>query len=132
MPDRSPISIADTTSRSRSGGYELVDFAAVDPVRCPCGFARRAFAETPDFPGTLHVTDISVDSRLHYHKRLTETYFILECEPGAKLQLDDERIDLRPGMCIMIRPGTRHRASGTVKVLIVVYPKFDPQDEWFD
>lgn len=132
MPDRSPISIADTTSRSRSGGYELVDFAAVDPVRCPCGFARRAFAETPDFPGTLHVTDISVDSRLHYHKRLTETYFILECEPGAKLQLDDERIDLRPGMCIMIRPGTRHRAIGTVKVLIVVYPKFDPQDEWFD
>jgi hypothetical protein len=26
----------------------------------------------------------------------------------------------------------RHRAIGRMQVLIVVYPKFDPADEWFD
>ena len=96
------------------------------------GAARRAFADVPDFPGTIHVTEIALDNQLHYHKRLTETYFFLECEPGAQMQLDEERIDVHPGMCILIRPGTRHRAVGRMRVLIVVYPKFDPADEWFD
>ncbi len=113
-------------------GYELADFAKIDAVACPCGSARRAFAEIEDFPATVHVTQISEDARLHYHKTLTETYFFLECEPGAQMQLDDERVPVQPGTCIMIRPGTRHRAIGRAKVLIMVLPKFDPQDEWFD
>jgi mannose-6-phosphate isomerase-like protein (cupin superfamily) len=112
--------------------YEVVDFAALPGVPCPCGTARRAFADVEDFPGTLHVTQIALDNQLHYHKRLTETYFFLECEPGAKMQLNDEVLDVRPGMSILIRPGTRHRAIGKMKVLIVVFPKFDPEDEWFD
>jgi mannose-6-phosphate isomerase-like protein (cupin superfamily) len=78
------------------------------------------------------VTEISVDARLHYHKRLTETYYFLECGPDARMQLDDEELAVRPGTCIMIRPGTRHRAIGKMKVLIIVFPKFDPADEWFD
>ena len=90
--------------------YEIVDFAELPPVDCPCGTARRAFAEVQDFPGTIHVTDISTAARTHYHKRLTETYYILECGPDARLQLDQEQIPLRPGMCVLIRPGVRHRA----------------------
>lgn len=112
--------------------YELVDFATIAPVACPCGQARRGLAEVQDYPGTLHVTEISLDARLHYHKRLTETYYFLECEPDARMQLGDEILPVAPGTCIMIRPGTRHRALGKMKVLIVVYPKFDPADEWFD
>ena len=113
-------------------GYELVDFARLPQVACPCGQARRAFGDVSDFPGTMHVTEISTDARLHYHQRLTETYYFLECDADAKMQLDDQLIDVRPGVCVMIRPGTRHRAVGKMKVLIVVYPKFDPADEWFD
>ncbi len=71
----------------------------------------------PDFPGTIHRVDISIDARLHYHKRLTETYIFLECESDARMQLDDEIIPVRPGMCILIRPGTRHRAIGRMTVL---------------
>ena len=48
------------------------------------------------------------------------------------MQLDHEIIDVHPGMCIMIRPGTRHRAIGEMKVAIVVIPKFDPEDEWME
>ena len=127
-----PSPSPDTESRSAHPGYEIVDFPQLPPVACPCGFARRGLAEVADFPGTVHVTQISEDARLHYHKRLTETYYILECGPDARLQLDDEQIDVRPGMCILIRPGTRHRAIGKMRVLILVLPKFDPNDEWFD
>ena len=113
-------------------GYEVVDFRALPGVACPCGEARRGLADVEDFPGTIHVTSISKDARRHYHKRLTEVYYFLECEPDAQLELDEDRLAVRPGMCVMIRPGTRHRAVGEMRVLIVVLPKFDPQDEWFD
>lgn len=110
----------------------MVDFREIPPVECPCGQARRAFAETADVPATIHVTEISVDAKTHYHRELTETYYFLECESGARMELDGEQIEVRPGMSILIRPGVRHRAVGKMKVLIVVFPKFDPADEWFD
>ncbi len=113
-------------------GYEIADFSTLPGVECPCGTARRAFGDVADFPGTIHVTQIAADARVHYHKRLTETYYFLECGPEARLQLDNEILPVKPGMCVLIRPGTRHRAIGRMKVLIVVLPKFDPHDEWFD
>src|SRR5690606_28777211 len=112
--------------------YHLVDFDEIEPVRCPCGLARRAFEAVAEFPGTIHVTEIHEDARRHYHRRLTETYYFLECEPGAEMELDDRRIAVRPGTCVVIPPGVRHRAVGRMRVLIVVLPKFDPEDEWFD
>ena len=110
----------------------MADFAEIPGVTCPCGTARRAFHDVPEFPGTLHVTEISADARLHYHRRLTETYFFLECQPDSQMQLDEDIIPVRQGQCVVIPPGVRHRAIGRMKVLIVVLPEFDPQDEWFD
>lgn len=112
--------------------YFLVDFDEVPPVDCPCGKARRAFANVDLFPGTLHITEISEDARRHYHKLITETYYFLECEPGAQMELNDQTIDVHPGISILIPPETRHRAIGKMKVLIVAVPNFDPDDEWFD
>lgn len=109
--------------------YEVVDFAEVSPVACPCGQARRAFGDVADFPGTIHRTEISALAKTHYHNRLTETYYILECEPDASMALNGKIIPVKPGMCIMIRPGVRHRAIGRMTVLIVVFPKFDAGDE---
>ena len=121
----------DRTAPTR---YRVVDLAALPGVPCPCGTARRAFADVDaaEFPGTLHLTEIKADAALHYHTRLTETYYILECEPGASMQLDDDIIPLHPGRSILIPPGVRHRAIGIMKVLIVVFPKFDPDDEYLD
>jgi mannose-6-phosphate isomerase-like protein (cupin superfamily) len=115
-----------------STNYQVVDFNEIAGVDCPCGTARRAFADVSRFPATVHVTDIAVDSRMHYHRRLTETYFILECQEGARMQLEGDNVPVRPGVCILIPPGVRHRAVGPMKVLIFVLPKFDPTDEWFD
>lgn len=112
--------------------YVLADFSEIAPVNCPCGKARRAFADVDQFPGTLHVTEISENARKHYHKSITETYYFLECEADAQMELGDQVIDVKPGISIVIPPGTRHRAIGCMKVLIIAVPNFDPQDEWFD
>jgi mannose-6-phosphate isomerase-like protein (cupin superfamily) len=109
--------------------YRVVDFDQLPAVPCPCGTARRALLDAPDFPGTIHRTQITADAKLHYHRRLSETYYVLQCNPHAKMQLDDELIPVRSGTCIFIPPGVRHRAVGAMTVLIVVLPKFDPEDE---
>lgn len=119
------------TSEARQR-YQVVDFAEIPGVACPCGTARRAFADVADFPATVHVTSISIDAKTHYHKKLTETYYFLECGPEAKMELDGELVPVKPGMCILIPPAVRHRAVGQMKVLLVAIPKFDPADEWLD
>jgi len=121
-----------TIAHSTQPNYEFVDFADLPGTPCPCGTARRAFAGAADFPATVHVTEISIDAKKHYHRRLTEVYYIIECGSDARMELDDEMIPLRPGLCVLIRPLTRHRALGQMKVLIVASPKFDPEDEWLD
>ncbi len=109
--------------------YRIVDFDHIPGVACPCGTARRALADAPEFPGTIHRTEITAQAQLHYHRRLTETYYVLNCNPDARMQLDDDLVPVRPGTCILIPPGVRHRAVGPMTVLIVVLPKFDPHDE---
>jgi mannose-6-phosphate isomerase-like protein (cupin superfamily) len=110
---------------------EVVDFSHVPAEECPCGESRRAFVEG-DGPCSVHRVEISADARLHYHRRQTETYYFLECGPDARMQLDEETIPVRAGMCVMIRPGVRHRAIGRMTILNIVVPPFDPADEWFD
>jgi mannose-6-phosphate isomerase-like protein (cupin superfamily) len=48
------------------------------------------------------------------------------------MELDGERVPLRVGSTVMIPPGVRHRAVGSMTILNVVIPPFDPADEWFD
>lgn len=112
--------------------YRVIDFDQIPAVACPCGTARRALEDEPQVPLTIHRTEISADARRHYHRGLTEIYYILECGPDAYMELDHERVALRAGVCVLIPPEVRHRAVGPMTVLIVVAPKFDPSDEWFD
>ncbi|QDT65973.1 cupin domain-containing protein [Calycomorphotria hydatis] len=120
------------TAERKVGHCSVVDFEQVDGVPCPCGTAKRAFAGNADFPGTLHVTEISTDAQKHYHREHAETYFILDCDADAQLELDDELLPIKPRMAIVIPAGVRHRAVGRMTVLIVSVPDFDPADEWFD
>lgn len=111
---------------------EVVTLSELHPVKCPCGFARRAFAEVPGAPMSLHRVEIAEEARTHYHKEHTETYYVLESDAGAAVELDGERVPVKAGTAIMIPPGVRHRAVGRMTILNVVVPPFDPADEWFD
>ena len=110
----------------------VVDYSAIDPVRCPCGWARRAFAEVPGAPASVHRVEVEVDARTHYHRRQTEFYYVLECAADAAIELNGELVPVGPGHSVMIPPGVRHRAVGRMTILNVVVPPFDPADEWFD
>ena len=113
--------------------FELTDLTAVPGVPCPCGISHRAFLREDNRACTLHLVDISADAAAHYHKRLTEVYYFLEGE--GSMELDGKAHPVRPGVAVLIRPGTRHRALShgrPMKILNVVMPRFDPADEWFD
>lgn len=97
---------------------------------CPCGQTRRAFAGPDNDVATVHVVDISAESRTHYHKRLTEMYLVLEGE--GHMELDGDIVPLAPLTAVLIKPGCRHRAVGSLRIVNISVPAFDPSDEWFD
>ena len=78
----------------------------------------------------MHVVDIQQDSQTHYHKRMTEIYFVLEGE--GQMELDGKLFPIKPMTAILIKPGCRHRAIGKLKIVNIPVPAFDEADEWFD
>jgi mannose-6-phosphate isomerase-like protein (cupin superfamily) len=116
--------------------YRVSQLDQVPPVPCPCGQARRAFASdrgaaaSGTGAASVHLVDISADARAHYHKRMTEIYLILE--GTGHLELDGERVPVKPMTAVYIQPGCRHRAVGKMRIINIPVPAFDPADEWFD
>jgi len=110
--------------------FEVAHFDEIEAVKCPCGFAQRAFALPDNETATLHIVEIQADARVHYHKEHTEIYLVLE--GAGYMELDGERVAVKPFSTILIKPFCRHRAVGTLRIVNVCIPPFDPADEWFD
>lgn len=110
--------------------YFVSQLDQTKPVRCPCGFSRRAFASAPGNAASIHLVEILEDARTHYHKSMTELYLVLEGE--GHMELDGERIPVKPMTAVYIKPGCRHRAIGKLKIINIPIPAFDESDEWFD
>ena len=118
-------------SQITTKNYSISQLSEVPPTPCPCGQARRAFADEPEQLATVHLVDIKTDARTHYHKRMTEIYIVLEGE--GEIELDGERFPVKPLTSVMIKPGCRHRAIGNnLRIINIPIPAFDPNDEWFD
>ena len=110
--------------------YHIARINELEAINCPCGTTRRAFVDDPDQVASIHLVDISQNARAHYHKVLTEIYYILE--GAGEMELDGQCHQVRAGDAILIKPGCRHRAIGLMKVLNIPVPAFDKNDEWFD
>ena len=110
--------------------YMISQIDDLEPRECPCGFTRRAFLSPDNRVASLHVVDISTDSQVHYHKKMTEIYLVLQGE--GQMELDGNIVPIRPYTSVLIKPGCRHRAVGTLKVAVIPIPAFDENDEWFD
>ena len=110
--------------------YLVAQLDEIPTINCPCGLTRRVFTEDADQRASLHLLDVQQDAQLHYHKKITEIYFILEGE--GYLEMDGEQVPVKPMTGILIKPGCRHRAIGNLRVSIIAIPAFDPEDEWFD
>ena len=110
--------------------YMIAQLDEIEPAKCPCGFARRAFTDPDNTVATLHIVDITEDSRAHYHKKTTELYLVLEGQ--GFIELDGNRVPVKPMTAVFIKPGCRHRAVGKMRIANIPVPAFTPQDEWFD
>ena len=110
--------------------YMLAQLDEIEPVKCPCGMTKRAFIGPGNSTATMHMVSISADSRVHYHKKLTEVYLILN--GNGYMELDGDRVAVQPMTSILIKPGCRHRAVGKLSVIVTAVPAFDVTDEWFD
>lgn len=110
--------------------YIISQLDEIDPVKCPCGMTRRAFVSPENEVATLHMVDITEDSRVHYHKKMTEIYLILSGE--GHIELDGKKVPVKPMTSIFIKPGCRHRAVGKMRIVNIPIPAFDPEDEYFD
>ena len=130
IPPTASLDPAPTPASEAKKNYMLTQLDAVPAVPCPCGHSRRGFATPDNKLATIHLVDISIDARTHYHKHMTEIYLVLEGE--GFMELDGERIPAKPMMSIFIKPGCRHRLVGKFKIVNVAIPAFDPSDEWFD
>lgn len=119
------------SSETISRNFQIADLAAIPATPCPCGEAKRAFMNDENEVASMHLVDIKQDSEVHYHKRTTEIYYVLE--GSGHIELDDETHPLSPGVAVLIKPGCRHRAVGSgLRILNVPVPRFDPDDEFHD
>jgi mannose-6-phosphate isomerase-like protein (cupin superfamily) len=120
--------ISNATNAS-SARYRVAQLDEIPAVACPCGQTRRAFVADDNPVATIHMVDISADSRPHFHKKLTEIYLVLEGE--GHMELDGDIVLLKPLTTVLIQPGCRHRAVGNLRIVNIPVPAFDPTDEHF-
>jgi mannose-6-phosphate isomerase-like protein (cupin superfamily) len=109
------------------GGSVIKHRQGCRAVPCPCGQATRVLTGEDNELLSVHFVDISADAQPHWHERLTEVYVVLEGD--GEVELDGAREPVSAGSVVMIRPGTVHRALGTLKIVNIVLPPFDPSDE---
>jgi quercetin dioxygenase-like cupin family protein len=94
-----------------------------------CGFRRRMITDEEN--EAANVTFLRVhDSKMHYHRGMTEFYFVLR--GGGTITLDGETRPVAEGDLVMIPPGVRHTSDGEMEVLIVGVPPQETQDVHFD
>ena len=115
-----------------SGNFRIAVLDEIDATACPCGLARRAFADLPGGPASVHLVEVRADAAVHYHTSHTEIYVVLKCADHAAVELDGERHVVRRMTALLIPPGVRHRALGRMKILNVVIPPYDAADEHVD
>jgi mannose-6-phosphate isomerase-like protein (cupin superfamily) len=110
--------------------FEKVEFSDLPPIDCCCGTTRRAFVDVEDAPASAHYLEVADEPKSHYHRKTTEIYLVLEGE--GYLELDGEKVPVKPLSAVMIRPGCRHRAVGKLKVINLPIPKHDESDFFYD
>ena len=108
--------------------HEIHSLLKTLPVACPCGDSHRLISQADRL--SFHVVDISEDAKAHYHKRLTEYYYVLG--GSGDIEMNGVRHPIQEGDLVVIPPNVRHRAIGKLRILNIIEPGFDKSDEHFD
>ena len=98
--------------------FAIAQLDEISPTKCPCGWARRAFASLAHAPASVHLVEISEDARAHYHRTMTEIYVVLEGE--GLIELDGIPHAVKPMSAIT--ESTSRYVSSFVRLSKMVAP----------
>ena len=97
--------------------------------RSACGW-RHLLISRQDSNVAAWAPAVDIDgARLHYHKRATELYYVLE--GGGSVSLDGVDQEVRKGTIVHIPPGVVHGAKGRMRVLVVGIPDIAEDDIFY-
>src|SRR6266487_1852614 len=85
-----------------------------------CGEIRPLLEEKDGAAAEVHHLQIT-DSKLHFHERTDEIYYVLDGQ--GKMRLDDEEIELHKDVVVYVPRGVKHKAWGHLTVLVVCVPR---------
>ena len=109
----------------------IKDIKDSSPREITCGLMRD-LTSSKDFKDMdmVHVT-ITDSTKRHYHKKLTEVYYVLE--GSINVEVDGKMQHLEKDQMIMIFPNTNHKAWKTskedAKILVICSPPWAKEDE---
>jgi mannose-6-phosphate isomerase-like protein (cupin superfamily) len=106
-----------TTARQR---YLRRDPADVTPWAETCGQIRPLVEAADEAAAEVHHVEIH-DAKLHYHAQTDEFYYVIS--GNGTMVLDDEQIELHPGVVVYVPRGMKHKAVGKLTVLTVCIPR---------
>ena len=109
--------------------YLIRRLSEVPEERGVCGF-RRTLITADDSPAA-NVSHLRIDdSRYHYHRQMTELYYVLT--GSGTITLDGETYPVQQGDIVLIRPGVWHTSAGEMDVLITGVPAGESTDIFFE
>lgn len=100
--------------------YLRRDPADVTPWAETCGQIRPLVEAADEAAAEVHHVEIH-DAKLHYHAHTDEFYYVIS--GSGTMVLDDEQIELHPGVVVYVPRGVKHKAIGKLTVLTVCIPR---------
>ena len=125
LPIRPP---AEIFASSSSGAVLVRHEGQTARERSTCGWRDRLISheDIPLAPAAwAHAVDID-GAKLHFHKRSTELYYVLE--GAGTVSLDGVEHAVTKGSLLHIPPGVVHGAKGQMRVLVVGIPDISDDD----
>src|SRR5437667_6493118 len=95
------------------------DVADVQAWAETCGQIRPLLEEKDGAAAEVHHLQIT-NAKLHYHQRTDEIYYVLDGQ--GWMRVDDHEIELHKDVVVYVPRGVKHKAWGSLKVLVVCIP----------
>jgi mannose-6-phosphate isomerase-like protein (cupin superfamily) len=109
----------EETTVTVASKYLRRDPTEVRPWAETCGQIRPLIEAADGAAAEVHYVEIEA-AKLHYHEHTDEVYYIIA--GSGTMVLDDDEIDVHPGVVVYVPRGTRHKAVGRLTVLTVCIP----------
>jgi mannose-6-phosphate isomerase-like protein (cupin superfamily) len=103
-----------------TGKYLRRDPADVTPWAETCGQIRPLVEASDEAAAEVHHVEIR-DAKLHYHAKTDEFYYIIS--GTGRMVLDEDEIEVHPGVVVYVPRGVKHKAVGDLTVLTVCIPR---------